>query len=434
LRFMAFSLAYIMVDDALSNPVSDSVALRMLELAAEQLGRADIVGFESARRMLADRESSRAWAQRAASRLRGGRAVALARIPFVSLMKWNAIRAFPYLRDAHNCGGGRLVIHGRGVKGAYVGAYCKHRLPGARLIFDARGTEAYEKYNVRAPWVDEGPFPGPRPAMRRLLGLERLALENADAVNAVSNPMADYLRRRHPGVAFPEPLIIPTCADTSRFQIDEDARRGMRERIGAGNKIVWAYTGGTQAYACPEKLAGLCGKIEKHKPGKSHFLILSRDHETLADLYRQEGVPASAIESRAAAFDDMPKYLAAADVGIVIRELSIVGRANCPVKIAEYLACGLSVLAVGQIGDFGGFAETLPASLSSSAVITAAEIWRRFECHADNSPQRRQSNRQGALKRYSWETHLPRLLSLYKNLGEKPSQYCRANTEHDIHQ
>ena len=47
----------------------------------------------------------------------------------------------------------------------------------------------------------------------------------------------------------------------------------------------------------------------------------------------------------------MPRYLAAADVGLALRQPSYSQRAVSPIKVAEYLLCGLPVVATVGVGD-----------------------------------------------------------------------------------
>ena len=54
-------------------------------------------------------------------------------------------------------------------------------------------------------------------------------------------------------------------------------------------------------------------------------------------------------------YHNVPKYLSAADFGVIFRDDNLVNRVACPVKFVEYVACGLPVIAnhsVKLISDY----------------------------------------------------------------------------------
>ena len=48
---------------------------------------------------------------------------------------------------------------------------------------------------------------------------------------------------------------------------------------------------------------------------------------------------------------DVPRYLACADIGTAFRDSSFSMKAVAPIKLAEYLLCGLPVVGTSDIGD-----------------------------------------------------------------------------------
>ena len=53
--------------------------------------------------------------------------------------------------------------------------------------------------------------------------------------------------------------------------------------------------------------------------------------------------------------NEVPKYLLAADYGLLIRENTVTNQVASPVKFAEYLACGLPVIISRNLGDYSEF-------------------------------------------------------------------------------
>ncbi|OPZ09321.1 MAG: hypothetical protein BWZ10_02567 [candidate division BRC1 bacterium ADurb.BinA364] len=259
--------------------------------------------------------------------------------------------------------------------------------------------------------------------MRRWLALERQALSAADAMTAVSRNLALYYALAHSAARFPNPLIFPCAADTARFRLRESEREAFRARLGAAGKAVWIYAGSNAPYARLDLAARLLAAIERAAPGMSRYWILSRDWRAIRGTYLAAGVPEAAIHGDAAEHEQVAEWLAAADIGLLTRDRTLVSWVACPVKFAEYLACGLSVALAGPVGDLPEIARQLPASvLPPDGDIAGEEIqtlWRIAARHCEEGAGAiRLANRRMALERFSWEAHLPRLADLYAKMDE----------------
>jgi len=117
---------------------------------------------------------------------------------------------------------------------------------------------------------------------------------------------------------------------------------------------------------------------------------------------------------------EVPGYLAAADVGLLLREPCLVNRVASPVKFAEYLAAGLPVLLTEQIGDY----SALAAAHRVGCVIPYADLQsgdgaplRDFfaEVH-ENRPAWRDRCRQTAEAELSNDRHCRRVVRVYEGL------------------
>jgi glycosyltransferase involved in cell wall biosynthesis len=83
----------------------------------------------------------------------------------------------------------------------------------------------------------------------------------------------------------------------------------------------------------------------------------------------QRGLNAAQFTVCAARPLDVPMYLSAADVGIAFYKPALSRLATSPVKLAEYLACGLPVVINAGVGD----SDTLISTERVGAVV------RRFD-------------------------------------------------------
>ena len=60
---------------------------------------------------------------------------------------------------------------------------------------------------------------------------------------------------------------------------------------------------------------------------------------------------------------DVPKYLLAADYGLLLREATITNQVASPVKFAEYIACGLKDIVSNHLGDYSEYVKTFENGL-----------------------------------------------------------------------
>lgn len=82
------------------------------------------------------------------------------------------------------------------------------------------------------------------------------------------------------------------------------------------------------------------------------LLFLNRDaHEAIRSAVSSAGLERADIVIRSASFDEMPRLIAAGHVGMVLARKAISKSGSSPVKVAEYLACGLPVVVSPDLGD-----------------------------------------------------------------------------------
>jgi glycosyltransferase involved in cell wall biosynthesis len=111
---------------------------------------------------------------------------------------------------------------------------------------------------------------------------------------------------------------------------------------------LWVYTGTIGPQYMVEEMLGLFGRFHLSNPG-SKFLILTRNTDFL------EGkVPEALRESvivQSGSYTEIPLYLSAADLGLSLRKAASSLAGIAPIKLGEYLLCGLPVIASPGVGD-----------------------------------------------------------------------------------
>lgn len=133
---------------------------------------------------------------------------------------------------------------------------------------------------------------------------------------------------------------VNSCLSNRNFQFIEEERKNLREKLNIRDKefLLVLSTGGDNAWQNTKQT------IETLTERNFKILNLSRtkiNHKNVITKF----VP----------YDEMYKYLCAADAAIIFRKNGITNQVASPVKFSEYVCCGLPVLtnrAVDLISDY----------------------------------------------------------------------------------
>jgi glycosyltransferase involved in cell wall biosynthesis len=218
--------------------------------------------------------------------------------------------------------GAPAIVHVRSYVPALMALQARRRI-GGRMVFDIRGFWADER-------VEGGLWRSGGLLHRLAKRYEKRFFSQADAIVTLTRASVPQIRRwskRRPAVAVE---VIPTCVDLERFQ-----KRAGRP---GGPHAVWSGSIGTWYRF------DLTGRVARAL--SLPLTVLTRE----VDLARRmlDGYPA---DVRAVAPDEMPGELFAGDVGLCMIVSSFSKTASAPTRFAEYLACGMPVLATPGVGD-----------------------------------------------------------------------------------
>src|SRR4029453_17308818 len=98
-------------------------------------------------------------------------------------------------------------------------------------------------------------------------------------------------------------------------------------------------------------------------PGLFFLALVNRSPEAVSRALSARGIPADDYAVTWATHADVPAYLSAADAGIAFIRPSFSKRSSSPTKYAEYLACGLPIVATGGVGDVDDLIERTGAGV-----------------------------------------------------------------------
>jgi glycosyltransferase involved in cell wall biosynthesis len=215
------------------------------------------------------------------------------------------------------------------------------------FVFDADGLPLDER-------VD---FAGQSPSNlghRVLRDIEAQAVRRADVVLTRSHKAISVLQARAgAGTPLDKFHVVSNGRDKSLFDPGEIADRlAAKKKLGiAADAPLIVYAGSLGPQYCPDFMLRLFKLIRQSRPD-AHFLALTGSPEVMSDLV-------SGSDRALAAFmtvmrvdaNEVPGWLAAADLGLAFREPTFSMQGVAPIKLGEYLLCGVPVVATRGVGD-----------------------------------------------------------------------------------
>jgi glycosyltransferase involved in cell wall biosynthesis len=239
------------------------------------------------------------------------------------------------------------ILHCHGEAGSYLGLLVKKkRGEDIPVISDLRGLVSQESllcgserdlirrslFNLRA---------------REFQKIEECVVKESHLIFCVSQKFKEYLEKLY-RVSPNKITVIPSLVDTKFFFFSPGLREMKRNELGIKKRIVLVYSGSTVKWQLPEETVAFFKGIKKMFP--EAFLLFLTNNVSCARKYfdrmdRRDYLLTSAPHR------DVPAYLNAADIGILLRERNLVNRVAAPIKFGEYLCCGLPIIISRGVGD-----------------------------------------------------------------------------------
>jgi glycosyltransferase involved in cell wall biosynthesis len=184
---------------------------------------------------------------------------------------------------------------------------------------------------------------------------ERPALVGADLVACGTQQVVDEVLRL--GAPPEKVLLTPTGVDLDAFADPPDPAP-LRARLGLEGRFVVGWVGSFRRFHAIEQAVEAAATV----PDASLLLVGDGpERPRIERLARDLGVPATFTGT--VPHDDLPAHLAAMDAGVVLARPGAAFHYS-PLKVAEYLAAGLPVVAP----DIGQLAERLTDGVDSLLV------------------------------------------------------------------
>lgn len=213
---------------------------------------------------------------------------------------------------------------------------------GVRVIFDIRGFLP-EEYVDAGVWKKDGII------FRVVKMVEQWLLSSSDGFVVLTEKakmlLADAMEGR--------PVeVIPCCVDTDRFiAVQMEDRRQLRQGLGIGDRFVAVYVGSFGGWYLTDETFIAFQELKKMRPDAFALILTQSDVGEISARIEAAGYSNEDFIVRQIPSAEMPRYLICADIAFSFIKPCYSKLASSPTKNAEYLACGLPILANDGIGD-----------------------------------------------------------------------------------
>jgi Glycosyltransferase len=211
-----------------------------------------------------------------------------------------------------------------------------------KVVFEADGFPIQERID----------FSGLNPdslQARFLLKQEKRMLVLANAVLTRSKKAIDIHVDRIGEAQRPKFYAAANGRNPDFFKFSKEKRSEIRKSLGLSEfEICWIYVGSLGPAYGAKDLMSLFDLAQK-RFGNLHLLVLPNDLDYAKENLRTEFSDRFHILN--VPFKEIPYYLSAADIGLNFRKNAASLLGIFPIKLGEYLLCGLPVLGSLNMGD-----------------------------------------------------------------------------------
>ena len=252
------------------------------------------------------------------------------------------------------------VLMPRSIISAAMALLALRWLPGVRLVYDADGLMADERVEFGG-WNPSGPL------YRALRAIEDAAVGRADIILTRTHRAVEILEERSGSSVGPRAVVVANGRDEVVFSPGTETERlAVRTELGLpADAPLVASVGSIGPQYRPEETFGFFGAVRRVRPD-AHLLVLTGQVEEARRHAEAAGLPDAAVHALRVAPEDVPRYVRAADLGMALRTPSLSQRAVAPIKIGEYLLCGVPVLGTAGIGDIDHHVDAAVGALESA--------------------------------------------------------------------
>ncbi len=311
------------------------------------------------------------------------------------------------------------LAHCRSYIPAMAGLWLKRRF-GTAFLFDMRGFWAEEKVEGGGWRLDNPIFRG---IFRFFKRREAEFLREADAIVSLTAAARDEMAQRpvmadRPGATV---AIIPCCVDAGHFSPSPgNGRESGRAVLGiAPERPVLVYLGSLGGNYMLGEMLDFFLAFRARRPGALFLFITRDDPAAIRAAAAARSIAETDLIVRAATREEVPAFVAAADLGIAFKRATFSALACSPTKLGEMLAMGVPVVVNAGVGDVEAImadtrAGVVVRSFDRDSLLAAADAALAISLDPD-------AIRDSALRWFRLDEGIDRYDRLYRSLGPRPT-------------
>lgn len=220
-------------------------------------------------------------------------------------------------------------------------------LPGVVHVYDVRGLGYQETFLHR----------GKKDLFYLAMKLlEKLAARNAERLVCVSKGLGLWIEeecRRH------DYELIPCCSPSPPAYPSQGDRVRLRGQFQFSEAdLILCYNGGADAWQKIDVILGLFASLAEMN-SRFKFVVLTNQVDIMRAEIEKAGLPPDRVLVLSCTNSEVFEIMPMCDAGVILRDDILLNNVASPIKVGEYLACGLPVILSEGIGDYS---TTLPAA------------------------------------------------------------------------
>jgi len=181
--------------------------------------------------------------------------------------------------------------------------------------------------------------------------IEKFALKISNGYIFVSSYMKEYIEKKH-NCTFEPSIVVPCVSDI--------AYNGTQKE-----KDSFVYVGGMSVWQRVDKMLEIFKDIKSLK-SNAKFYIATRELDSAKELIEKiiptefnEDIILTSFDNRKA----IEEFLSSKEYGFLIRDESVVNYVASPIKLAEYLSCGVNVIVSSSVKSYAPLVNKMGAGV-----------------------------------------------------------------------
>jgi len=236
------------------------------------------------------------------------------------------------------------MVHARAHIPAVIALNLKRRF-GIKMIFDVRGLMAEE-------YIDAGHWQSNSVAARITKNMEARVLRATDGIVTLTDALWQVMREWP--VLNGRSVIhetIPCCIDQELFRFDPQLRETRRAELGVSDRFVLVYSGSIGGWYMTDEMAAFFTALKQQRPDAFFLWLTTGPPKIVEEAMSKSQAGGANYAVRRISNRDVSSFLSAADAGIAFYRPGVSRLGTSPVKVSEYMSCGLPVVINSGIGD-----------------------------------------------------------------------------------